>query len=132
MSTFLNNCGVTLVNIGIVNLTRKNDLLLFRNRFLLSFFRTRTPLFDRIIITDLFDTVFQGDPFHANFDRTTLGFSIESLVCDRWHHAASFPLVGRRKAVKIFRNLECINAGTMIGIEATLLLFFGDLESVFK
>jgi hypothetical protein len=123
MRDFLKNCGVTLVDIGIVNLTEKNDLLLFRNRFLLSFFKPRTPLFDRVIVTDLFDTVFQGDPFTHNFDRTRLGFSVESRLCDLRHQEGSYVLIGRRNTWRIFAQLGCINAGTMIGVESTILTF---------
>jgi hypothetical protein len=122
MRAFLDNCGVTLINIGHVNCTERFEFLMFRNHFLASFLLHRTPLFDRIVIADLFDTVFQGDPFSSHFDRTSLGFALESDACDIRQQLSAIAL---NKGWNSSRNtpFPCINGGTMIGVESAIFEF---------
>jgi hypothetical protein len=123
MANFLRNCGVTIINIGRVNFTRKADAFLLRNTFLFDFLRARTPLFDRIIVTDLSDTIFQGDPFSEAFDRRAIGFSMESRPCDRGHLSQTSLILGRRRAWGMHKEGNCVNPGTMVGSERTILAF---------
>jgi hypothetical protein len=123
LSIFLHNCGCTLINIGTLNLTR-NDMLLLRNRLLYSFLNVRPSLFDRIVIVDLYDTIFQGDPFHAGFDRRSVGFSLETRRCDRGQIRCAGYLLGAERAGVLW-DQRCINVGTVVGTSRPLVRFFG-------
>jgi hypothetical protein len=121
LSTLIDNCGVTLINIGDLELAR-NEMLLIRNVILCDFLRHRMYLFDRILIVDLYDTIFQGDPFHRKFDRDSVGFSLETRRCDRGQIRWATLLVGKERSA-VFWNSSCINVGTIVGGVAPVTRF---------
>lgn len=121
LSTFAANCGITFIYIGKTNFTR-NELLLFRNPLLFDFLKLRPNLFKRILIVDLFDSIFQGDPFYEDFDTTTVGFSVETHRCDVGQIRNAGYLVGKKQA-KVFFNHSCVNIGTIVGCYEHVVMF---------
>jgi hypothetical protein len=77
---FLSGCGVTVINIGTLFSNQRNYLFMLRNSACYDFLRIREGLFDRVILFDLFDTVFQGDPFTVEIIRDIIAFSTETAV----------------------------------------------------
>jgi hypothetical protein len=123
LSVFLKNCGCTLIPIGMLNM-ELNDLYLLRNRLLYSFLDARPFLFDRIVVADLYDSIFQGDPFYNAFDRHSIGFCLEIYPCDHLQVGGAQHLLGVKNA-SVFSQFRCINVGTVTGTSALLLRFFG-------
>jgi hypothetical protein len=82
-----------------------------------------------MIVTDLRDTVFQGDPFSDRFDTSSLGFSMESRACDNMHVRETFAILGQRNAKTLYRNRQCVNPGTIVGVESAVLAFLEGADS---
>lgn len=121
LSTFAANCGITFISIGKTNFTR-NELLLVRNPLLYDFLKLRPNVFKRILIVDLFDSIFQGDPFYEEFDTDTVGFSIETHRCDVGQIRNAGYLIGKKNA-SIFYKRQCVNIGTIVGCYEHVLRF---------
>jgi hypothetical protein len=121
LTSFLGRCGCTLINLGNIDLSR-NSMLLLRNRVLDRFFERRAHVFERVVIVDLYDAIFQGDPFYQDFSRTTVGFSMETRPCDRGQRRCAGYLLGEAAAER-FREVNCINVGTIVGIPALVQKF---------
>lgn len=79
----LDQCSITLVKTGHsysnLKLTR---LILMRYPVFYDYLFVRRHLIDRVIIADLYDTVFQGDPFTASFDSDYFYFAEESTTIE--------------------------------------------------
>jgi hypothetical protein len=74
LSSFFNSCAITLLEIDLTHRSPRHSFIL-RHLLFAEFFRTRYHLFDRILSVDLFDTVFQGDPFFEGFDRDSISLN---------------------------------------------------------
>jgi hypothetical protein len=123
ITNFLSRCGVTVVPIGELADVSRNKRLLVRNVILLDFLSHRLHLFDRILIVDLFDTIFQGDPFQTTFDRSAVGLNAESLPIDKKQLWSIDGLLQQRGARKAFYYKPCMNAGTLTGTPSLLVAF---------
>lgn len=122
LMNFMTECGCTFINIGTVEKSR-NTLLLLRNGVCFDFLQTRPTLFKRVLIVDLFDTVFQGDPFHDQFDESTVGMSLETQKCDPGQRRGAKNLIG--KQADDMKKRKCINVGTIIGPTHLVIKFLG-------
>lgn len=119
---FLKSCGATFINLGLIDISRE-ALLPLRNCVLYDFLKTRKNVFHRVLIVDLFDTIFQGDPFHSDLNESEIGVCAESLTCggsQQW----GAELVFGHHAKKLIRQ-GCVNAGTIIGTASLVCDFLG-------
>lgn len=121
LSTFASNCGITFISVGKTNFTR-NELLLVRNPLIYDFLKLRPTIFKRILIVDLFDSIFQGDPFYEEFDTNTVGFSLETHRCDVGQIRNAGFLIGKKNASVFFKR-RCVNIGTIVGCYDHVLRF---------
>lgn len=119
MQQFSKSCGVTFINIGSTTLDR-NHFLLIRNPIIYDFLKLRPNLFDRILTVDVFDTIFQGDPFYTEFDRESIGFSVEDTRCNTGTIRNAGYVIDQ---ARIFFQRLCVNIGTMLGTTRNVLYF---------
>ena len=84
----LESCGGTLINCGSVPYNKKFDKNAYCFLYALEFLRANRGKFDRVIKCDLFDTVFQGDPFTPQFSMTKFNIVDEGAKL-------SHPLTGK-------------------------------------
>jgi hypothetical protein len=73
LTLFLEGCGCTVICVERIALTLDSHFYL-RHFVFYDFLRTRYQLFDRVVTLDLYDTIFQGDPFFSGFNRDAIGF----------------------------------------------------------
>jgi hypothetical protein len=121
LAAFLAGCGCTLITTTHFEAFR-NDMLLLRSRVLVDFLRPRVRIFDRIVVVDLYDTIFQGDPFWVGFDRSTVGFSLETRRCDRGQIRCAGYLLGDGRESVLWQK-KCVNIGTILGAPGLVLRF---------
>lgn len=113
MSSFIGYCGVQVVNVGIIS-GKRSFLLCSRNIILHDFLKNKRNIIDRILIADLYDTIFQGDPFTEDLDRNKLGISEETQAFDQQQASAIKKILGNLLGNEISK-LKVLNAGTLIG-----------------
>jgi hypothetical protein len=76
-------CGCLLFPVPVIKTKfRKGITCLSRMMICYDFMRNRHWLFDRVLLTDFFDTVFQGDPFYKGLGRDFVGFSDLDIMGD--------------------------------------------------
>jgi hypothetical protein len=74
LTSFFNACAITVLYVKHRHISARHSKQM-RHMLFADFFRTRYYLFDRILTVDLFDTVFQGDPFFEGFNRDAITFN---------------------------------------------------------
>lgn len=109
---FLRSCGVTCVLIGLISQSR-HKLLTLRNSVIYDFLKLRQNFLYRGLILDLYDTIFQGDPFHKDLNESEIGITIETEPCDSTQQWGARLLFGPIAYLLIKK--PCVNAGTIIG-----------------
>jgi hypothetical protein len=108
----LDSCGCTP---RLPCLPHGDTPVVARFGILWEFLRDRQTIFDRVLIVDLYDVVFQGDPFQAGLERETVGVSEENIPCDRNQKYSAFLLISHRIVRRIWYNSKCKNGGLLIG-----------------
>lgn len=73
----LKNCGVELIDIGDLREVLRTNIFFIRYIFFNNYLNEHEKEFNRIIICDLFDAVFQHDPFTPDFKTDTVYFASE-------------------------------------------------------
>ena len=63
----IKTCGVQIVVIQDRNLTRKSDILYYQIFLYIQFLSTNAHRLNRVILVDLYESIFQQDPFTTNF-----------------------------------------------------------------
>lgn len=66
----LDNCGAILISVGYLRPYKSCETITTRHIVMGAFLKFYRALFDRVIVTDLQDTLFQMDPFLDSFPRT--------------------------------------------------------------
>jgi hypothetical protein len=100
-----------------------NNLYYIRHLILYEFLKTRSSLFDRIISVDLFDTIFQGDPFYKGFNRYAMSFATETGFLG-WNQLESVVKVAGKQYENELKTYQTINAGLAMGEVRVFLTFF--------
>lgn len=121
--TFLNDCGCLIINVGELSTSRKNKLFMARNLAIYEFLLLNYQYINRIIIIDLYDTIFQGDPFNNYFLNDTIGLSLETTKIQGSHIQGISILFGQEKAHQLCYKRKIINCGTIIGSSQIVLNF---------
>ena len=121
------NCSINIINIGFVPKFKKYAY--FHIRFVIynDFLRFHDDSnFDRIILFDCSDTVFQGDPFYKDFTKNDLIITLQNLQLKD----TSWPFKNYNKYfLKInktyqhYQNDYLINAGLILGGKKTIMIF---------
>lgn len=76
----LKDCGIQLINMGKMHMPYRKFLFESRHLIYNEFLKKYRKVFDRVIIIDIADTVFQIDPFTQEFGYYTLDFSTEGYL----------------------------------------------------
>jgi hypothetical protein len=101
-----------------------------------TFLSEHASLFDRILIADLFDVIFQGDPFHAGLGHDFVGISEENIPCDRKQKESGATLVARNFLNSFWYKDKCKNLGMLIGGVSQMIQFLEilskELQSIDK
>lgn len=121
--SFLQDCGCLIINSGDLSTSRKKSLFMTRNLVIHEFLFKNHQFFQRIIIIDLYDTIFQGDPFNTEFLDDTIGFSLETTKIQGSHINGISILYGTEKANKMCLKKLIVNCGTIIGSSQIVLRF---------
>jgi hypothetical protein len=121
---FLDVCGCTVIEVGLVHAPGWM-LNLFRHVFLYSFFKDRHGLFNRVVIADLFDTVFQGDPFHSGFPADAVGISSEGSTCQGPQTDCARWILQSPSLPDWWSRRPCKNAGMFVAGADVLERFLG-------
>lgn len=121
MPAFLEDFGVNVINVGIIS-GKKIFLQCLRNIIIHDFLKNRINEFDRVLIADMYDTIFQGDPFTKNIDRDKLGISEETFPLDKKQAKTLKSILGKSLGKRINKH-KGLNAGTLIGGVKVIFLF---------
>jgi hypothetical protein len=105
---------------------------LFRHVFFYHFIKDRWELFDRILIADLYDVVFQGDPFYADMGESFVGLSGEASRCYSLELACARLLNRGRKLPRFWRRNPCNNVGVIVGTSREIMLFLEEYHDFVK
>lgn len=122
MPEFLDGCGVHIVNVGEIIL-RIPFVYVARLMIIHDFLKNKKNILDRVLITDFFDTIFQGDPFTENLSRDKLGISEETEPFSLSQADAVLEILGNLKGREVCKN-KILNAGTFIGGYDVVFSFF--------
>lgn len=132
-----NECGVEFIDIGPVEITRKAAMF-FRYYLFRKFLIKNREKIDRVIFCDLYDTVFQHDPFTTEFGNTLYFTDEETAIRDnmlnsRWlnsvyryfkkHPDPDFPISFDKKSKKKIYQSNIINGGLQAGTVPLLIKF---------
>lgn len=121
---FVRDCGCTIVDTGVLFSTERRYLFMLRNSAAYDFLRARHYLFDRVLLIDLFDTVFQGDPFMEDLKDDLIGFSEEHGSVVRGNHIKGCEILcGKKTAHKYLMWKPMINCGTVVGTIHSMMVF---------
>jgi hypothetical protein len=113
LSDFLDGCGCSVIVLPEFKGSWQR-LVVVRLEVVYYFLRSRSSLFDRVLIADLFDIVFQGDPFHKGLGSNFVGISEEDIPCDRSQRGGARLLIGRQ-VTQFWYGSVCKNGGMIIG-----------------
>jgi hypothetical protein len=113
LGDLLYSCAVTLLQLPYWRSRDQAAML----RFILieQFLREHIKFFDRVLIIDLFDAVFQGDPFHKDLPRDMVGISEENVYCDQNQKRIASRFINRRSISRFWHKHNCLNIGLVIG-----------------
>ncbi|KAK8875882.1 hypothetical protein M9Y10_006057 [Tritrichomonas musculus] len=120
----LDRCSITLVKTGY-SFSKMNwaEIILLRYPFFYDFLFYRRHLIDRVIIVDLYDTVFQGDPFTSNFKSEYFYFAEENTAIENcWINALWLQKAAPDSYEEIKGN-KVLNAGLFLGGTLPVLQF---------
>jgi hypothetical protein len=114
LAGLLQGCGCTIIIVPDSWIAKKR-VVVVRFPIIFSFLKRHVSDFDRILMADIFDTVFQGDPFHKDLGRDFIGISEESIPCDRMQKESGALLVERGLLNAFWYEDNCKNLGVLIG-----------------
>lgn len=120
---FLEDCGCLIINVGKLSTSRKKTLFMARNLVIYKFLKINYKLLKRVIIIDLYDTIFQGDPFNDYFLNDAIGLSLETTKIQGSHIDGISILFGREKANQMCYKRKIINCGTILGSSQLVMKF---------
>lgn len=113
----LENCGATIVNVSYFNHFRIRDGRVFSRLIFHLFLEYQSHNFDRIMINDIFDTIFQKDPFNKQMPSDKLSFSIERSVFSHnyYNQGYLYNAIGINAFSAEWSNRFVVNSGFVIG-----------------
>lgn len=124
----LDSCGVNLIKYGDINLLFKKYIYETRLILMYGIILTYRKQFDRVMIIDIFDTIFQSDPFIPGFNNQSMFFTTEGYYNNfdptnntKWIKVADPDYY---KDVHFYDDKIVINGGLFFGSIDGMLLFF--------
>lgn len=124
----LDECGINLINYGDITPVFKKYIYETRLILMYGIILTYRKQFDRVIIADIFDTIFQSDPFIPGFNNNTMCFTTEGYFNNndptnntKWIKVADPDYF---KDIHFYDDKIVINGGLFFGSTDGILLFF--------
>jgi hypothetical protein len=114
-TALLNDCGVTWYDVGKVDVTSNQETVFMRWFLNRDFLSLNGHWFDRVIMCDLTDVVFQGDPFDKDFRTDVLSFPLETVTGCGLMTSMLGTVVGLNDAGRWILNQRHINGGIVWG-----------------
>ena len=126
----IKQCGLYVINLGVCEKLSPRVFFALRHLIYYNFLTPIRHLINRIILMDLYDTIFQGDPFPEYFRSETLYFCSENLTFAKSR--------GNRKWLRTivhddllkYYPLHIVNGGTILG-SADLIIKYLELFMVY-
>ena len=140
---YIEKCGVQFVDVGNVDIRLKSNFMYYRNFLFEQFVSVNINQIDRILLVDLYDTIFQRDPFTDAFSKDNIYFSNEGFKLESDERLSSIiqyniiffsylnPKVARNKLLmkEIFdRNM--LSDGTIAGGAQQVYTFLHYMERI--
>lgn len=138
----LNNCGMQFICIDEEIPVKREDVFFFRHCLFTQFLEINKGLIDRVIVADMYDTIFQHDPFTEEFDRNIIYFSSErmQLTLRSWVRCMEITYyrleklkikldMNRGKFNQLMKN-DIINGGLQAGGVENMIKFFSTMTKV--
>ena len=119
----LNSCGCYIVNIGFKPVMTWKSFIYWRNSLYHDFLLNRYHLINRIVICDVSNTIFQGDPFDEEFQGQILIIGIEpNSISSYSNRINSFKLINKTLS-NFVSNRHPINPNTFGGSSISVYYF---------
>lgn len=108
------NCGINILNIGRLEINSVKILQFYRYFIYLLFLRSAK--FSRVLSIDVYDTLFQGDPFNIFIKTSHIYFTLENTKFKYNFCNMNWIKTITNKTANIqYGNKSVINGGTIIG-----------------
>ncbi|OHT08559.1 hypothetical protein TRFO_22903 [Tritrichomonas foetus] len=119
----IDDCGVIVIDVG--DMTRHQMKGRYRTRWHLvyDYFRLNPLNFKRFIMTDAYDSFFQGDPFLGSVQDDSLYFSTESINIGKCQHNSGWIKEIYPNSLSDMKSKPIICAGPVAGGVQPLLKF---------
>lgn len=119
----LENCSVNIINTGNYSRMSTTEIAFLRYPIFYDFLYTRRHLIDRVIAVDLYDTVFQGDPFTEDLDKNVLYFVSENATVAECYLSSIWLKQTSEEVYEKLKNKHILTAGVLIGGIVPMLQF---------
>lgn len=123
MKDLIENCGVNVINIGTLDQYQMKGRYRTRWHLVYDYFRINPLNFTRFIMTDAYDSFFQGDAFLKTIKADSLYFSTESIIVGKCPHNSNWIREIYPKSLSKMKTEPIICAGPVAGGVAPLLKF---------
>jgi hypothetical protein len=125
---FHDDCGVVFVDFGVVPNGRANITVQARHLLYYDFLTEYRSTFDRVIIADMYDTLFQQDPFTTDFGYHTMGVTSEAVTlnADPTINTAWLKIADPDYAAdpKFYDDKIALSSGLLFGSTEAMLMFY--------
>ena len=130
----LYNCGCEIINVGHFDIKDRQDIFFIRYLYYEKYLSNRTDI-DRILATDLYDVLFQSDPFTNEVTgKKVFFFSEREKMADNWYNQYYIttcydnletiePSKNKDKLKSLLFEGDIINAGISLGGYGPMLKF---------
>lgn len=123
MQDLIDNCGVNVVDVGDLTFHQMKGRYRTRWHLVYDYFRLNPLNFTRFVMTDAYDSFFQGDIFMKSLKKDTIYFSTESLNIGRCMHNSKWIKDIYPDSLKLMKDKPIICAGPVAGGVKPLLEF---------
>ncbi|OHS94984.1 hypothetical protein TRFO_38794 [Tritrichomonas foetus] len=119
----LDRCSITLIKTGFSKHMAWTQIVLLRYPVFYDFLFLRRYLIDRVIIVDMYDSVFQGDPFTTDFQKDTFYFVEENSSIENCWINALWLQQAAPDSYEIIKKNKILNSGLFMGGTMQVLKF---------
>ncbi|EAX94097.1 hypothetical protein TVAG_336600 [Trichomonas vaginalis G3] len=128
----LENCGASLIDIGVLQFFNANQMQAIRFYSLQTFLTLFQDKFDRVLVCDLFDVIFQGDPFTSDFNWSRLHLCSEDVkIADDIYNSQWIKAIENFDYDSISNN-TILNSGLIYGPPKYIIKLYQLLLSQFN
>jgi hypothetical protein len=119
----VSDCGVIVIDIGSLTAHQMKGRYRTRWHLVYDYFRLNPHNFTRFVMTDAYDSFFQGDVFLKTVQSDFLYFSTESITVNSCKHNSAWIREIYPRSLKKFAPHPIVCAGPVVGGVSALLRF---------